>query len=164
MWPNSIWSIWNCYKFSIQICLFHNKTRDVEHGEGGGLRCTYKTRHCSTRILPTFRGRGHTAEHCDVATLETEARAHDDWYGACFRSQIYVTKIVKRIVMRCNFNFETCPNIWIHEFFRSKNSVMLWVRANPRPLLFLRTPHICWTKWSRICSSSSHSRDITVLK
>ena len=40
---------------------------------------------------------------------------------------------------------------------------MLWVRANPRPLLFLRTPHICWVKWSRICSNSKHSRDITVV-
>ena len=33
---------------------------------------------------------------------------------------------------------------------------MLWVRANPRPLLFLRTPHIYMMKWSWICSNSKH--------
>ena len=44
-----------------------------------------------------------------------------------------------------------------HNFF------MLWVRENLRPLCFLRTPHICWAKWSRICSNSKHSWDITVV-
>ena len=36
---------------------------------------------------------------------------------------------------------------------------MLRVRANVRPLFFLRTPHIYWTKWPRICSNSKHSWD-----
>ena len=45
----------------------------------------------------------------------------------------------------------------------TKNFFMLWVRANPRPLFFLRTPHICWAKWSRICSNSKHSQDITIV-
>ena len=44
-----------------------------------------------------------------------------------------------------------------------KNFFMLWVWANLGPLLFLRTPHICWAKWSRICSNSKHSQDITVV-
>ena len=34
----------------------------------------------------------------------------------------------------------------------TKNFFMLWVRENPRPLFFLKTPHICWMKWSRIWS------------
>ena len=39
---------------------------------------------------------------------------------------------------------------------------MLWIIANLRPLLFLRTPYVSWEKWSRICSNSKYSRDITI--
>ena len=37
--------------------------------------------------------------------------------GARFRSKKIVTKIVMRIVMRCNFDSETCLNFSSHEFF-----------------------------------------------
>ena len=49
---------------------------------------------------------------------------------------------------------QTCHN---------KNFFMLKVRAYLRPLLFLRTPHVGWEKWSRNCSNSKHSRDITIV-
>ena len=39
--------------------------------------------------------------------------------GARFRCKKIVTKIVMRIVMRCHFDFETCPNFSLQEFFRS---------------------------------------------
>ena len=29
--------------------------------------------------------------------------------------------------------------------------------------MFLRTPHVGWEKWSRNCSNSKHSRDITIV-
>ena len=41
------------------------------------------------------------------------------WPGARFQSKKIVTKIVMRIVMRCNFDFEICLNFSTHEFFRS---------------------------------------------
>ena len=40
------------------------------------------------------------------------------------------------------------------------NNFMLWVRANPRPLLLFWPPHVGMEKWSWICSSSKHSWDI----
>ena len=63
--------------------------------------------------------------------------------------------------------FRDFPSLWCGApptTTTTKNFHMLWVRANPRPLFFLRTPHICWAKWSQICSNSKHSREIALLR
>ena len=39
--------------------------------------------------------------------------------GPVSEAKKMVTKIVMRIVMRCHFDFETCPNFSLQEFFKS---------------------------------------------
>ena len=56
-----------------------------------------------------------------------------------------------------NPDFCTFGPLFLHY---STKSVMLWVRANLRPLCFLGTPHICWAIWSRICSNLKQNQDI----
>ena len=49
---------------------------------------------------------------------------------------------------------QTCHN---------ENFFLLQVRANLRPLLLFGPPYGGVEKWSRICSNSKHSRDITIV-
>ena len=47
-----------------------------------------------------------------------------------------------------------------HHHHDANISAMLWVRANPRPLLLWGPPYVGWEKWSRICSNLKHSWDM----
>ena len=40
----------------------------------------------------------------------------------------------------------------------SYNLVMLWVRANLRPLFTIKYPHVGWEKWSQMCCILKHKK------
>lgn len=60
----------------------------------------------------------YRVRHVSIAEVSCEIHDRNGRTGARFRNKKIVTKIVMRIVMRCNFDSETCLNFSSHEFFK----------------------------------------------